>query len=49
VGARLFASFACYGLFFNAIGWRGLLWIGVLPTLEGVIQSREKLKYGGHR
>jgi MFS transporter, SHS family, lactate transporter len=26
-------SFACYGLFFNTIGWRGLLWIGVLPAL----------------
>jgi SHS family lactate transporter-like MFS transporter len=22
-----------YGLFYNAIGWRGLLWIGILPAL----------------
>ncbi len=23
-----------YGLFFNSIGWRGMLWIGVLPALS---------------
>src|SRR5580658_9627173 len=23
-----------YGLFFNVIGWRGMLWIGVLPALS---------------
>jgi MFS transporter, SHS family, lactate transporter len=32
-GLGFLASFACYGLFFNSIGWRGLLWIGVLPAL----------------
>jgi len=32
-GLGFLLSFACYGLFFNAIGWRGLLWIGVLPAL----------------
>ncbi len=26
-------SSGIYGLLFNAIGWRGLLWIGVLPAL----------------
>jgi len=23
-----------YGLFYDTIGWRGLLWIGVLPALS---------------
>jgi MFS transporter, SHS family, lactate transporter len=32
-GLGFLTSFALYGLFFNAIGWRGLLWIGVLPAL----------------
>jgi MFS transporter, SHS family, lactate transporter len=32
-GLGFLLSFACFGLFFNAIGWRGLLWIGVLPAL----------------
>jgi MFS transporter, SHS family, lactate transporter len=32
-GLGFLLSYACYGLFFNAIGWRGLLWIGVLPAL----------------
>jgi SHS family lactate transporter-like MFS transporter len=32
-GLGFLASFACYGLFYNSIGWRGLLWIGVLPAL----------------
>jgi MFS transporter, SHS family, lactate transporter len=27
------ASAAFYGLFFNAIGWRGMLWVGILPAL----------------
>src|SRR5436305_14633485 len=26
-------SSAAYGLLYEAIGWRGLLWIGVLPAL----------------
>ena len=32
LGALL--SSAAYGLFYNSIGWRGLLWIGVLPALS---------------
>jgi MFS transporter, SHS family, lactate transporter len=32
-GLGFLLSFACYGIFFNTIGWRGLLWIGVLPAL----------------
>jgi SHS family lactate transporter-like MFS transporter len=32
-GLGFLTSFALYGLFFNTIGWRGLLWIGVLPAL----------------
>ena len=32
-GLGFLLSFACFGLFFDAIGWRGLLWIGVLPAL----------------
>jgi len=26
-------SSAVYGLFYNSIGWRGMLWIGILPAL----------------
>ncbi|MBV9862975.1 MAG: MFS transporter [Alphaproteobacteria bacterium] len=26
-------STACYMLFFNSFGWRGMLWIGILPAL----------------
>lgn len=26
-------SSAVYGLFYNAIGWRGMLWIGIIPAL----------------
>jgi SHS family lactate transporter-like MFS transporter len=29
-------SSAIYGLFYNAIGWRGMLWIGILPALAVV-------------
>jgi len=29
-------SFAIYGLFFNSIGWRGMLLVGVLPALSVV-------------
>jgi SHS family lactate transporter-like MFS transporter len=32
LGALL--SSAAYGLLYNSIGWRGLLWIGVLPALS---------------
>ena len=33
VGPRLSLSSAAYGLLYEAIGWRGLLWLGVLPAL----------------
>src|SRR5579864_2601184 len=32
-GIGFLLSSAAYGLFYNSIGWRGLLWIGVLPAL----------------
>ncbi|HUN43849.1 MAG TPA: MFS transporter [Acetobacteraceae bacterium] len=31
-GLGFLLSFAIYGLFFNSIGWRGMLWVGVLPA-----------------
>ena len=27
------ASAAFYGLFYNYVGWRGMLWVGILPAL----------------
>jgi SHS family lactate transporter-like MFS transporter len=35
-GLGFLLSYAIYGLFFNSIGWRGLLWVGVLPALAVV-------------
>ena len=32
-GLGFLLSSAVYGLLYNAIGWRGLLWLGVLPAL----------------
>ena len=32
-GLGFLLSFAIYGLFYNSIGWRGMLWVGVLPAL----------------
>jgi MFS family permease len=32
-GLGFLLSSAAYGLLFNMIGWRGLLWLGVLPAL----------------
>ena len=32
-GLGFLLSFAAYGLLYNSIGWRGMLWIGVLPAL----------------
>jgi SHS family lactate transporter-like MFS transporter len=32
-GLGFLISFAVYGLFYDAIGWRGMLWLGVLPAL----------------
>src|SRR5690242_560533 len=37
------ASSAAYGLLFDAIGWRGLLWIGILPALV-VVWVRKYVK-----
>jgi len=33
-GLGFLLSSALYGLFYDSIGWRGLLWIGVLPALS---------------
>jgi SHS family lactate transporter-like MFS transporter len=35
-GLGFLMSFAIYGLFFNSIGWRGMLIVGVLPALAVV-------------
>jgi MFS transporter, SHS family, lactate transporter len=37
------ASSAAYGLLFDAIGWRGLLWMGILPALV-VVWVRKYVK-----
>jgi len=37
------ASSAAYGLLYNSIGWRGLLWIGILPALV-VVWVRKYVK-----
>jgi MFS transporter, SHS family, lactate transporter len=31
-GLGFMMSFGIYGLFYNEIGWRGMLWVGVLPA-----------------
>src|SRR5215475_1303125 len=33
-GVGFLMSSAMYALFYNSIGWRGMLWIGVLPALS---------------
>jgi MFS transporter, SHS family, lactate transporter len=33
-GIGFLLSSVIYGLFFDAIGWRGMLWVGVLPALS---------------
>ena len=33
-GIGFLISFFLYGAFYNMIGWRGLLWVGVLPALS---------------
>jgi SHS family lactate transporter-like MFS transporter len=35
-GIGFLMSFAIYGLFYNSIGWRGMLMVGVLPALAVV-------------
>ncbi len=35
-GLGFLLSFAIYGLFYESIGWRGMLWVGVLPALAVV-------------
>ncbi len=42
-GLGFLASSAVYGLLYDAIGWRGLLWIGVLPALA-VLWIRKNVK-----
>src|SRR3954465_3913233 len=45
-------SAAAYGLLFDWIGWRGLLWIGVLPALVIIYVRRyvdEPAVWGGNR
>ena len=42
-GLGFLLSSAVYGLLYNAIGWRGLLWIGVLPALA-VLWIRKNVK-----
>lgn len=37
------ASSAAYGLLYNSIGWRGLLWMGILPALV-VVWVRKYVK-----
>jgi len=38
-GIGFLLSSAAYGLLYTSIGWRGLLWIGVLPALSIVYLS----------
>jgi len=42
-GIGFLVSSAAYGLLYDAIGWRGLLWIGVLPALA-VLWIRKNVK-----
>ena len=35
-GIGFLLSSAAYGLLYDSIGWRGLLWIGILPALAVV-------------
>jgi SHS family lactate transporter-like MFS transporter len=42
-GLGFLLSSAAYGLLFNAIGWRGMLWIGILPALV-VLYIRKFIK-----
>src|ERR1051326_348509 len=35
-GIGFLLSSAAYGLLYTSIGWRGLLWLGILPALTGV-------------
>ena len=42
-GLGFLLSSAAYGLLYDAIGWRGLLWIGVLPALV-VLYVRKYVK-----
>ena len=36
-------SSVAYGLFYDSIGWRGLLWMGILPALA-VVWVRKYVK-----
>ena len=35
-GLGFLISYAIYGLFFDSIGWRGMLWVGIVPALAVV-------------
>jgi MFS family permease len=40
-GLGFMLSSAIYGLFYAYIGWRGMLWIGVLPALSPFVGNTE--------
>ena len=42
-GIGFLLSSAAYGLLFNTIGWRGLLWMGILPAFA-VLYVRRYVK-----
>jgi SHS family lactate transporter-like MFS transporter len=41
-GIGFLMSFAIYGLFYNSIGWRGMLMVGVLPALAVLYITNRK-------
>ena len=43
VGIGFLLSSAAYGLLYDSIGWRGLLWLGILPALA-VLYVRRHVK-----
>ena len=43
VGLGFLLSSAAYGLLYDIIGWRGMLWIGILPALS-VVWVRKYVK-----
>ena len=43
MGIGFLLSSAAYGLLYDSIGWRGLLWIGILPALA-VLYVRRHVK-----
>ena len=45
-GIGFLLSSVVYGLFFNYIGWRGMLWIGVLPAVVVLFVTSRSPKSG---